>query len=657
MKDEGRGATRETWIDNAKGIAILLIIIGHAGLGLTGPVNVLWVFGVHLVMFFLLSGYTLKRKELDRAFVNARFRRLMIPYFGTCFTIILMDVWNLFFWAHDLSVGTVTFWIRQDLIRSFFASGTFTKFGNIEIGMRIGALWFLPAMFFATFFCQGMLHITQNMWQFGLAAAGLAAVGMVSRNFIWLPFSIQSAMLASFFLWVGYLIRQKQLLEKLRWYHYAAAQAILLWGIYNGYCGTDFVTGFLNDILISPIVGISGCLLIYGLSRAIPKGLLAYMGRTSLTIMCVHLFSIETLRGYVDGCLNQMQLSGNPREWMRILIEIFIAVAGAALIEKFKAWSSSKEDIHKAINSEKDQRTVVYSPELISGSLFMLLYLAGIMQEGNHLLPIIRACIPAAFVFFAGYQRKRPEGICNDMAGLMCRYIVPWVIYLMGSEVFPEHTLTAAGRLLWYLLAVELLYSLLEYFVKEEFIRYALVLIISVAGMTVGRHGNMLPYGTDIALYMLIYYAAGVNFRKYRILEAAASNPWVYFIVSPVFVYMAYSGNADILMQKYGRYGSVVAGVLTGCALVYMLASWRGLGRTLPGKIAEKFGLIPFAYSVAVSGAFYGPIGRWMTRWFNSNGFLHFAGVCIIELAVAGLIYGIVWLISEKGIKALWKKS
>ena len=45
---------RETWIDNAKGIAILLIIIGHTGLGLTGFVNMLWVFGVHLVMFFLL---------------------------------------------------------------------------------------------------------------------------------------------------------------------------------------------------------------------------------------------------------------------------------------------------------------------------------------------------------------------------------------------------------------------------------------------------------------------------------------------------------------------------------------------------------------------------------------------------------------------------
>lgn len=68
---------REKWIDNAKGIAMLLVIIGHVSEGLTGILNFGWVYGVHLVMFFLLSGYTLKKRPLTREYVNRKFKRLM----------------------------------------------------------------------------------------------------------------------------------------------------------------------------------------------------------------------------------------------------------------------------------------------------------------------------------------------------------------------------------------------------------------------------------------------------------------------------------------------------------------------------------------------------------------------------------------------------
>lgn len=48
---------REKWIDNAKGIAILLVILGHVSGRLTGWLNFHWVYGVHLVVFFVLAGF------------------------------------------------------------------------------------------------------------------------------------------------------------------------------------------------------------------------------------------------------------------------------------------------------------------------------------------------------------------------------------------------------------------------------------------------------------------------------------------------------------------------------------------------------------------------------------------------------------------------
>ena len=68
---------REKWIDNAKGIAMLLVIIGHVSSQLTGRWSFQFVYGIHLVVFFVLSGYNLKKKRIHRVFLNEKFSRLM----------------------------------------------------------------------------------------------------------------------------------------------------------------------------------------------------------------------------------------------------------------------------------------------------------------------------------------------------------------------------------------------------------------------------------------------------------------------------------------------------------------------------------------------------------------------------------------------------
>lgn len=70
---------REKWIDNAKGIAIILVIIGHVSNGFKPPISFKFVYGVHLLVFFLLSGYTIKKKAINVEYVNEKFRRLMGP--------------------------------------------------------------------------------------------------------------------------------------------------------------------------------------------------------------------------------------------------------------------------------------------------------------------------------------------------------------------------------------------------------------------------------------------------------------------------------------------------------------------------------------------------------------------------------------------------
>lgn len=193
----------------------------------------------------------------------------------------------------DSTIQNVTAVLYRDIVRTYFASGTITTFGNVELGTRIGAIWFLPAMFFAILIFQILLHYVQNEVDLALWSIGVALMGYISARFIWLPFSVQSGMFAVFFLWIGYEIRQKKWLEQLKLHHYIIAQLILLLGIFMGYSDVSFVVASTVDLTFSIVTGLSGCIVLYGLlcmaERIQKRECLRGLVRT-LLLYCVSIF-------------------------------------------------------------------------------------------------------------------------------------------------------------------------------------------------------------------------------------------------------------------------------------------------------------------------------------------------------------------------------
>lgn len=69
--------SRIEWIDIAKGIGILFVMLGHCYLDTK---YTFWFISFHMALFFFLSGYTFRIKEDYNSFVKKKIKALLVPY-------------------------------------------------------------------------------------------------------------------------------------------------------------------------------------------------------------------------------------------------------------------------------------------------------------------------------------------------------------------------------------------------------------------------------------------------------------------------------------------------------------------------------------------------------------------------------------------------
>ena len=132
---------RLAWIDIAKGVGILLVVIGHcipdaaSPSGISVPVYKIMhqvIYSFHMPLFFFLAGYLTYKETYDwrgiGTFIKKRFNRLLVPYF---------------------IVGII--YLPFKLVLSKFANTPYdmTNLWKIIIGINPdGELWFLYSLFF-----------------------------------------------------------------------------------------------------------------------------------------------------------------------------------------------------------------------------------------------------------------------------------------------------------------------------------------------------------------------------------------------------------------------------------------------------------------------------------------------------------------------------
>ena len=84
MENVSGKKNRIEWIDTARGIGIILVILGHIGFGRFNQ----WIYSFHLPLFVFLSGLLFNPKVPFKTLIKKRVKSLIIPYF--CFGVIIM---------------------------------------------------------------------------------------------------------------------------------------------------------------------------------------------------------------------------------------------------------------------------------------------------------------------------------------------------------------------------------------------------------------------------------------------------------------------------------------------------------------------------------------------------------------------------------------
>jgi acyltransferase len=185
------GQARLAWLDNARGIGICLVVLGHA---LNGGFVHDVIFAFHMPLFFFLSGLTapaVAGLPLRRHAVRLA-RSLLVPF--------------AFFGAVTLTYNAGARWIERsqapgwdDLLRSAGA----IAYGISEWIPANGTLWFFPCLFLTAVGSLALARAVGTRAALGLTLGAAAAMMTFGPGPIRLPWSADSAVIAAPFLLAG----------------------------------------------------------------------------------------------------------------------------------------------------------------------------------------------------------------------------------------------------------------------------------------------------------------------------------------------------------------------------------------------------------------------------------------------------------------------
>lgn len=294
---------RIQWIDTAKGIGLLCVIIGHLHI----PFIATWVYTFHMPLFFFLSGVVFSGNKYDlQSFLVKKVKTLIVPYFSLGIVIY-------FFYMIINEIRGVE--------NSLYGSN-YSMLIQLLKQEHFWTIWFLTCLFFTE-----ILYYLINRYSNGNGwiATGISLTICLLGFFYYrmggdgLPWNLDVAFIAQFFLHLGYRFSiNKKINEKILTHNrinsIILAVIFLIINIVSGILcikvsgeSLDMSVGLYGDEILTIISAVGGILFIVIVSNHLVNKYLVYLGQNTMIIFAWHSRIIIVLCNYIFDWLKFFQ--------------------------------------------------------------------------------------------------------------------------------------------------------------------------------------------------------------------------------------------------------------------------------------------------------------------------------------------------------------
>ncbi len=333
------------FIDLAKGICIILVVMVHLGIDIPIPgLNML-----RMPLYFVLSGLFFKDYGSFKNFLVKKTNKLLIPFF-----FFFIVTYTILYLVRFIFPGLTE--TNKSQIWDLFTTG---KISNIPLWFLLGLFWVNIISFF--------ISLVKSEWVRFLLVVICALAGYCTFKLgIQLPLYMNAALLYMPFFYMGSMIKKTTVLVKNRYDGYNAIFIILLYAIacflplpttFSLGSATPLSHEFGDDfglklLMFYPaaLCMVLALLLLCKMIRRLP--LISYIGRYSIIVLCTHYLIMVAVSKFFN-------LTGIPINiWLSFAIVISGSILMIPICKKLIPWFTAQKDLIRYSPSKVSREAV-----------------------------------------------------------------------------------------------------------------------------------------------------------------------------------------------------------------------------------------------------------------------------------------------------------
>ena len=317
---------RIEYIDLAKGICIMLVVISHC------QIDIPYLNYIRMPLYFVLSGLFFKEYTGFLDFVIRKTNKILIPF--------------LFFYLLGFLLYYLLYLVAPD-VRINSVVERFYLYDPIYSQLCVNSpLWFLLSLYTVNIIFYLINKISRSIWVLGVVMLLVALCAYICKEQEWfLPIYLEKSLFYMPFFFLGNVLKKSGCLcsvhDKSKKTDMFIAIGLIVVFIFMALLN---VTGPIATIryYITSIVGVCALLLVLkSIKNKIP--VVSFFGRYSIIILCTSFWIYNPLR-FVMGKLN-IAFIEEYSSWLIFVVTIAVEYAVIKLSIKYLPYVTAQKDL------------------------------------------------------------------------------------------------------------------------------------------------------------------------------------------------------------------------------------------------------------------------------------------------------------------------